>query len=286
MATSRARLMEKLQTVDFFFCEQYGMLMNQKKTKLMVINGQKEDRLPIELTGSTIGHTTHCVYLGALFTEDGKMASMMKPQLEACRKHVNKFAAFVQKNCNMPFTFKHKVALSASMLYSCESWLTDNTSGREGMGQRLTDAAETVGDPELASLESIRRQCRQKAADGATRYQTYLEMNPDLCVHPIYENKEEYVPDSRRIAATRLRLSSHRLLVETGRWSRIPRENRVCASDATFVQDETHVMLYCARTAYLIALLTPPLKSVADVFALSNNATNANLCQDILNVFY
>jgi hypothetical protein len=127
MATSRARLMEKLQTVDFF--EQYGMLMNQKKTKLMVINGQKEDRLPIELTGSTIGHTTHCVYLGALFTEDGKMASMMKPQLEACRKHVNKFAAFVQKNCNMPFTFKHKVALSASMLYSCESWLTDNTSG-------------------------------------------------------------------------------------------------------------------------------------------------------------
>ncbi|ELU00462.1 hypothetical protein CAPTEDRAFT_216177 [Capitella teleta] len=64
--------------------------------------------------------------------EDGKMPSMMKHQLEACRKHVNKFAAFVQKNSNMPFTFKHKVltaALSASMLYSCESWLTDNTSG-------------------------------------------------------------------------------------------------------------------------------------------------------------
>ncbi|ELU09994.1 hypothetical protein CAPTEDRAFT_193286 [Capitella teleta] len=135
------------------------------------------------------------------------------------------------------------------MLYSCESWLTDNTSGvnklymaamkmllgvrtttpnslcqieigiselkstllkrqgaflrkfrqksagdeplahalnlvqREEMGQRLTDAAETDGDPELASLKSIRRQCRQKAADGATRYQTYLEMNPDLCVY-------------------------------------------------------------------------------------------------------
>ncbi|ELT91647.1 hypothetical protein CAPTEDRAFT_202184 [Capitella teleta] len=234
--------MEKLRTLESF-CEQYGMLRNQKKTKLMVINGQKEDRLPIELTGSAIGHITHYVYLGAYFTEDGKMASMMKHQLEACRKHVNKFAAFVQKNSNMPFAFKHKVltaALSASMLYSCESWLTDNTSGvnklymatmtmllsieigipelkstllkrqgaflrkfrqksagdeplahalnlvqREGMGQRLTDAAETDGDPELASLESIRSQCRQKAADGATRYQTYLEMNPDLCVHSI-----------------------------------------------------------------------------------------------------
>ncbi|ELT95919.1 hypothetical protein CAPTEDRAFT_186638 [Capitella teleta] len=108
MATC-ARLMEKLRTLESF-CEQYGMLMNQKKTKLMVINGQKEDRLPIELTGSAIGHITHYVYLGAHFTEDGKMASMTKHQLEACRKHVNKFAAFAQKNSNMPFTFKHKMA--------------------------------------------------------------------------------------------------------------------------------------------------------------------------------
>ena len=60
---------------------------------------------------------------------------------------------------------------------------TLNLVQREGMGQRLTDAAETDGDPELASSESIRRQCRQKAPDGATRrtrYQTYLLMNPDL----------------------------------------------------------------------------------------------------------
>ncbi|ELU02080.1 hypothetical protein CAPTEDRAFT_203584, partial [Capitella teleta] len=109
MATC-ARLMEKLRTLESF-CEQYGMLMNQKKTKLMVINGQKEDRLPIEFTGSAIGHTTHYVYLGAHFREDGKMASMMKHQLEAHRKHVNKFAAFVQKNSNMPFTFKHKLRI-------------------------------------------------------------------------------------------------------------------------------------------------------------------------------
>ncbi|ELU17430.1 hypothetical protein CAPTEDRAFT_215202 [Capitella teleta] len=39
------------------------------------------------------------------------MASMMKHQLEAHRKHVNKFAAFVQKNSNMPFTFKHKLRI-------------------------------------------------------------------------------------------------------------------------------------------------------------------------------
>ncbi|ELU11857.1 hypothetical protein CAPTEDRAFT_188666 [Capitella teleta] len=124
-----------------------------------------------------------------------------------------------------------------------------NLNQREGMGQHLTDAAETVGDTELASLESIRRQCRQKAANGATHCHTYLKMNPDLCVHSIYEKKEEYVPDNKRIAATRFRLFSQRLLVETGRWSQMPRENRVCACDATSVQDETHVMLYSARTA-------------------------------------
>ncbi|ELU18156.1 hypothetical protein CAPTEDRAFT_218680 [Capitella teleta] len=154
------------------------------------------------------------------------MASMMKHQLKACRKHVNKFVAFVQKNSNMPFTFKYKGEQAVHGCNEDAARRSDNdpqlclpdriwhpaaqehnteTTGssffrkfrqksagdeplaqalnliqREGMEKCLTDAAETVEDPELASLENIRRQGRQKAADGATRYQTYLQMNPGL----------------------------------------------------------------------------------------------------------
>ena len=45
-------------------------------------------------------------------------------------------------------------------------------------------------------------------------------------------------------------LKSHYLKVETGRWSRIPRNNRVCAC-GTSVQTEEHILLTCPLTCTL-----------------------------------
>ena len=41
---------------------------------------------------------------------------------------------------------------------------------------------------------------------------------------------------------------SHNLRIETGRWSRIPRERRVCLCDATQLQTENHVLISCPLT--------------------------------------
>ena len=57
------------------------------------------------------------------------------------------------------------------------------------------------------------------------------------------------VTERDRIATSRLRLGSHSLRVETGRWSRTPRENRLCICDN--VQDEIHVLLHCPLTHHL-----------------------------------
>ena len=46
------------------------------------------------------------------------------------------------------------------------------------------------------------------------------------------------VPEWQRIAFTRFRLSSHRLRIETGRWSRLPREQILCDCGANEPQDE------------------------------------------------
>ena len=60
----------------------------------------------------------------------------------------------------------------------------------------------------------------------------------------IYKNCDEVVDDYLRIAFTRFRTSSHRLRVETGRWSRLPRERRLCKCGAG-IQTEQHVLIDC-----------------------------------------
>ena len=71
----------------------------------------------------------------------------------------------------------------------------------------------------------------------------YLMINPLLEKIKIYNSTE--IPEWKRITVTRFRLSSHRLKVETGRWSRLPREERKCQCTQNEIQDETHVVFKC-----------------------------------------
>ena len=61
------------------------------------------------------------------------------------------------------------------------------------------------------------------------------------------------VPDRDRLWATRLRLSSHRLAIETGIWSRIPRYNRMCSCGA--IQTEEHVICFCPLSRLFVLSL-------------------------------
>ena len=80
-----------------------------------------------------------------------------------------------------------------------------------------------------------------------TKSATYRLINPTMDVHPIYLSSEEPVDDYLRMAFTRFRTSSHRLRIETGRWSRTPRERRLCQCDEG-VQSEEHVLRFCNLT--------------------------------------
>ena len=94
-------------------------------------------------------------------------------------------------------------------------------------------------------IENDFRQRKERLLSSQrTRAVTYRQMNPDLVVHPIYSSSD-IVEDDFRIAFTRLRLSSHRLRIETGRWARIPQELRLCQCGLA-VQTEKHVLTECA----------------------------------------
>ena len=112
----------------------------------------------------------------------------------------------------------------------------------------LRDAIEYTGDPVIQSLVRLKNQCNERG-QTSSRMSTYVTMNPGLTVHKLYTIKNRYVPDLLRRSFTCLRLSAHRLHVETGRWSRIPRDQRVCDKcHLNEIQDEYHVVFRCTHS--------------------------------------
>ena len=109
------------------------------------------------------------------------------------------------------------------------------------MGIYIEQLGRIEEDPVLS--ERLLRETQVQGDFESTRRTTYKQLNPHLISPAIYRNSNFRTPEPYRIAYTRLRLSSHHLKIETGRWSRIPREERLCPCGS--VQDEVHVLLYC-----------------------------------------
>ena len=85
----------------------------------------------------------------------------------------------------------------------------------------------------------------RQSAPEKTKHRLYLSMNPDLSVHPLYKgvDSEHTIEDNLRISFTRVRICSHKLRSETGRW-------RLCPHCTDSVQDEEHI-LKCPATVVI-----------------------------------
>ena len=311
LGTTREMIIKKF-TILMEFCHRYGMKVNELKTKLMVINGEERDREPFTCKDVTVKHAIKYIYLGSPFTENGSIRSVIELHLKTRTADLNKFKIFCKMNATMPYQYKKKVlqaVITSSLLYGCESWLTDSYKDAERkyiaalralLGVREATPANIIyletGMPKLNELvrmitgkfikKNIRgdkddtplaksfKTCQSKGTKGyryiknildnpncdtlenlketfstvpGTRAATYRSINPNLQVHPVYTSAE-YIEEKKRITFTRFRLSSHRLKVETGRWSRMLREDRVCGCGSGAVQDENHVLFDCLKT--------------------------------------
>ena len=74
---------------------------------------------------------------------------------------------------------------------------------------------------------------------------------------------------------SRIRLMSHSLKIETGRWSRTPRERRVCRCENNHVQTEAHVLIDCVLTQNI--RLRYPLLSFSNIDTLLSEVTHLSL---------
>ena len=93
------------------------------------------------------------------------------------------------------------------------------------------------------SVDDLKDNIRKQAANKGRHYKywVYLQMNPELTASP-------YLPriDVVGKSMIKFRLGSHRLKIETGRWSNIPRDERLCTS-CNLLEDEYHVIYDCCK---------------------------------------
>ena len=97
-----------------------------------------------------------------------------------------------------------------------------------------------------------------------------------------------------RYALTRLRLSSHRLEVETGRWAKpnaIPFENRLC-STCQKLEDEYHFILECTRynnlrTAFIpnYYRIRPNMFKLIELFSSNSKKIKRNIALYVFKAF-
>ena len=317
LATGKEQCLQKLRVLTDF-CNERDIVINELKTQFMIIgkNAYHDDTLHLNEPNCSlrISYTKSYVYLGAVFTDDGRISTSISSHCNLKSKQVVKLINFLSKNKQAPFPVKKKVfdaAFMSSILYSGESWLNSpiqviNTMFMSAikclLGVRSTTANDLCliesgyppvkyilkeqqrkyflrirnrqdqEDDPLCFALSLHRRSNTRTAiyidelfnnesfcesgyenlklsirnSPRSKFITYLSLNPDLTPHPVYESSSK---EYQRIIFSRLRLSSHNLKIETGRWSRIDRENRLCQCGA--VQTEEHVLCNCPLTQHL-----------------------------------
>ena len=141
-ATSKEKLIEKFQKCQDY-CKEFGMSINQKKTQFMVINKSKKDNKPIASRGITVKYCDTYIYLGAPITDNGSYLTMINLHAKEKLKHSIKYYSFLDRNPDVPFSMKKRVAQAcvlSSLLYGAETWFTNNYGKTETMYSKLVKA--------------------------------------------------------------------------------------------------------------------------------------------------
>ena len=125
LSTSRGNMYTKLKILKNYCCE-YGMRINNVKSKLFVITGERCDDEPFGVGEVMVEHCTSYTCLGSPFTGHGSVSSAVKLHTKSKLCHVLKFISFLKKNNDIPFIVKRRVfdaVLLSSLVYGCESWV-------------------------------------------------------------------------------------------------------------------------------------------------------------------
>ena len=113
------------------FCNAYGMELNAKKTKVMVIEKQPGTKIVIKSNGVTLEQVKQYKYLGTLITEDAKCLQEIKRRIGIAKKSFWELKELMKSNINMN-TKKRllKIYIMSLSSYGCEAWTIGKEAAR------------------------------------------------------------------------------------------------------------------------------------------------------------
>ena len=117
--------------------------------------------------------------------------------------------------------------------------VSDNITGYIKHYVRLDEKYENSNNIYTEAMSEVISEIRTKAdnSDKHYKFHIYTRLNPDLLPSP-------FLACPNADAITRFRCGSHHLPIETMRWGRVPRENRLC-SRCHVLGDEYHFVFNC-----------------------------------------
>jgi hypothetical protein len=122
-ATTRESLENKIRKL-YEYCEEYGMAINDRKTKFLGIYTQ--DNSPFKIGNHNIEVTNKYCYLGSLISNN-TIAKQVDMEVKERQCHVRKYISFLHANKDAPYTVRKTVwdsAVMSAILYGVESWWT------------------------------------------------------------------------------------------------------------------------------------------------------------------
>ena len=149
---------------------------------------------------------------------------------------------------------------------------------------KLLASLKNLGPQHDYNAKSLNEAKNSIKSSTSTRRSTYLALNPQLELNEVYISTH-VIPEFSRISFTRIRTSSHRLRIETGRWTRTPRELRLCPCGD--IQSEEHVLLRCPMSQDLRSNF-PSIQNYTSVVHLLNAGYPdiANICHFCTKVLH
>ena len=143
--------------------------------------------------------------------------------------------------------------------------------------QHYINLCEKYDSPEdvyKKSSEEVKERLRSCAENNQYKYEIYGEINPNLVTSPFLGSLNKFSGD-----IIRFRLGSHNLPIETGRWSRIPRDERLCGV-CKVLGDEKHALFDCQtvdRSSLTLPNTLGEIWNNKDVFNLFERLDHAKL---------
>ena len=134
LAETEEELQELVEQVEKNSLE-YGLEMNVKKTKTMVIrrNVQEERKIKIMVNGKELEQVEKYVYLGHLITEDGRCDQEIRRRIEIARAAFIKMKSVLTSRKLKVETRKRLIRcyILSTFLYAAETWTIHKESWKK-----------------------------------------------------------------------------------------------------------------------------------------------------------